>query len=484
MDIWIDELFTGVDSEVLLGCAGPPTDILAPRGAAKSTSLGMGLAWLIGLHAEAGRPLKILYLSFTVEIAQAKSAAIKAIVESSRYREVFPMVRILKNMRSDTRWGIDPDFAGIHRVGEEWFTIYCAGLKGGITSKRSHLVVVDDPIKNPESIENPKIRQQMRKNWFSAVLPTMFTGARAFCLGTRFHYDDIHANTFIPKHGWKQIVLEAILYDDNNQPYSYWEEMWPIADLLQKKEDDEQVFAYQYQNRTPRSSELSLGPELIVKGVVAEDYDRIGIGVDLSSKTKERNDWTVFMLGGIDKGVVNVIDYHRMRSMGNVEKLTALCEMLADWNLLLRQDVHGKQQFFPTSNEVDLWIETVAYQASFKGDFQDILVREQGLWNLHPHEVIGSAMPGDKLSRLRGIMGLFQTKRIIWNKYIDWSVPVDEVLNFGATAFDDCVDALVMLAKGLTKRGPIDIVRQGEPIEQEWEQTDQNLWVPIARGIV
>ncbi|WP_126146915.1 hypothetical protein [Synechococcus elongatus] len=472
MDIWIDELFTGKDSEVLRGCAGPPTDILAPRGSAKSTSLGMGLAWLIGIHAEVGLPLKILYLSFTVEIAQAKSSAIKGIIESSRYREVFPMVRILKNMRSDTRWGIDPNFAGIESVGEEWFTLYCAGLKGGITSKRSHLVVVDDPIKNPESIENPKIRAQMRNNWLAAVLPTMFTGARAFCLGTRFHYDDIHASTFTEKEGWKQIVLEAILYDDNNRPYSYWEEMWPLEELLAKKAKDEMVFAYQYQNRTPRTSELSLGPELIVKSTIAQDYDRIGVGIDLSSKTKERNDWTVFMLGGIDKGVINIIDYHRMRSMGNVEKLTALCELLADWNLLIKEEDYQEQKFLPTMSQVDLWIETVAYQASFKGDLNDILICQQGLWNLRPHEMIGASLPGDKLSRLRGTMGLLQTKRVIWNQYIDWTVPVEELLNFGATAFDDCVDAFVILTRGLAGRGAVENVPQGEALDVEYEEVN------------
>ena len=461
MEIWIQELLTGQDSEALIGCAGQFTDVLAPRGSAKSTSLAMFLAWQIGRHTTARKPLKILYLSFTVDIAQAKSSAIRNIVESSRYRATFPTVRVLKNMRSDTRWGIDPDFAGIDRVGDEWFTLYCAGLKGGVTSKRSHLVVVDDPIKSPESIENPKIRRQMTNNWRSAVLPTMFDGGRAFCLGTRFHFDDIHSNTFTPQFGWKQVVLEAIQYDDNNEPRSYWPEMWPLEGLLKKKEEDSLVFAYQYMNRVPRSSELALSPELIVKGRLKDDYDRIGVGIDLSSGVRERNDWTVFTLGGIDKGTVYVIDYHRMRAMGNLEKLEALFGMLAEWNLL---ETNYEGLFYPTSNPVDLWIEAISYQASLKGDFER-LKKEQALYNLYAHAVTGKEMVGDKLARLRGIIGLFQSKRIVFNEFLKFDVMVDELLNFGATAHDDCVDSLVHLVRGLVRRGKLDVVYPGEEEE-------------------
>ena len=47
---WHTELCTGVDSEVLMGIGGPNTAILAPRGSAKSTVLGLFAAWMIGRH--------------------------------------------------------------------------------------------------------------------------------------------------------------------------------------------------------------------------------------------------------------------------------------------------------------------------------------------------------------------------------------------------------------------------------------------------
>ena len=54
--------------------------------------------------------------------------------------------------------------------------------------------------------------------------PTMFEGARAICLGTRFRHDDIHNTTFLPSSGWKQIVQSAITVDKEGEEISYWPE--------------------------------------------------------------------------------------------------------------------------------------------------------------------------------------------------------------------------------------------------------------------
>ena len=79
---WHKYLCTDDDSVCLKGIAGPNIDILAPRGSAKSTVLGLYTAWAIGVHALNKMPLKILYISYTVDVARPKSAAIKRITWS------------------------------------------------------------------------------------------------------------------------------------------------------------------------------------------------------------------------------------------------------------------------------------------------------------------------------------------------------------------------------------------------------------------
>ena len=87
---WHKQLCTGEDSECLIGVGGPNTSILAPRGSAKSTVLGLFAAWMIGRHAAAKKMLRILYIAYMVDISRAKSATIKGILTSAKYREIFP----------------------------------------------------------------------------------------------------------------------------------------------------------------------------------------------------------------------------------------------------------------------------------------------------------------------------------------------------------------------------------------------------------
>ena len=452
MMLWHEHLHTHEDSECLVSIAGPNVDILAPRGSAKSTVLGLFTAWAIGIHALKRKPLKILYISYTVDVARPKSAAIKRIIEESKtYREIFPTVKIAKGINSNEYWSIDWKFAGIRSTGEEEFTLCCAGLKGAVTSKRSHLCIIDDAIKSADDIKNKDIRVAMEENWNSVIVPTMFEGGRAICLGTRFRHDDIHQTTFIPNNNWIQINQSAITVDKDGEEISYWPEMWSLEYLQERRQQAPISFSFQYQNKIIQTNEMSISPDLIVKGQIPTEFDSLGIGVDLSAGIKERNDYTVFVMGGRIKDRLYIIDAKRIRVMGNIEKLEALMEMLYEWGVIHKDG----DQYYPTGSHIDIWGEAVAYQASLEADFKRICLEEQGLHNLIWHPVKG--FRGDKVARFRGIMGLFERHKISFNKYRKFQALTDEILNFGVSSHDDCVDALVWLCNGLMTRGKLEV---------------------------
>lgn len=452
MKDWHNAFLTGQSNEHLLDIAGPNTCLLSPRGSAKSTVIGMLVAWLIGRHALAKKLLRTLYVSYNVDVARNKSAAIKNLISNKEYQEIFPTVRLSKARTSDELWSIDFDFAEIDVRGEDAFTVACAGLKGTITSKRSSLIVVDDAIKSAAAIANPDIRREMEMNWNNVIVPTMFQGARAIALGTRFHFDDLFTTTFCEKKGWKVITQQALAYSDEGVPKSYWPSMWSVKYLLKLQNEDRAAFSYQYLNQPVRTTELGISPDLFVKGEVPDTYDMIGVGIDLSAGMSERNDWTVFTLAGRVGDKVYIIDYRRMRSMGNIEKVEALCELLHEWNLLA---VNDEGQYFMTDSPVVIWPEVVAYQKSFEGDLKRVLFNEWQLYNLSISPVKG--FRGDKLARLRGIIGLFQGKKIIFNKYRDFRCMIDEVVNFGHSPHDDCADSLNIVVQGLMRRGGAQI---------------------------
>jgi hypothetical protein len=449
---WHKYLCTGKDSECLVGIGGPNIDILAPRGSAKSTILGLYTAWTVGIHALKKMPLKVLYISYTVDVARPKSAAIKRIIEESKtYREIFPKVKIAKGINSNEYWSIDWKFAGIKSTGEEEFTVCCAGLKGAVTSKRSHLCIIDDAIKSADDIKNRDIRQAMQDNWNSVIVPTMFEGGRAICLGTRFRHDDIHNSTFTPANDWVQIVQSAITVDKEGEEISYWPDMWSLDYLRDRRRQAPVAFSFQYQNQIIQTSELSLSPDLVVKGGIATQFDAMGIGVDLSAGVREQNDFTAFVMGGRIGNKIHVIDCKRLRIMGNLEKLEALMEMLDEWGVIHKDG----DNYFPTGSSIHVWSEAVAYQASLEADFKRICLGDQGLYNVLWHPVKG--FRGDKVARFRGIMGLFEQRKIIFNKYRKFTALTDEIVNFGVSSHDDCVDALVWLCNGLMTRGKLEL---------------------------
>jgi hypothetical protein len=341
---WHHHLITGESNKYLLDIAGKNLDILSPRGSAKSTVLNLFTAWTIGRHTSAGKPLQIIYVSYNVNTAIPKSRIIKQIIDSTEYKKIFPKVQLKAGMQSDVGWSIDFEYAGIQRVGDEEFTLRAAGLRGSITSKRAHLVIVDDPIKSSQDIKNPSIRDEMNNNWTSVISPIIFEGGRSICLGTRFHPLDIHKTLFVEKKGWKQVTQEALTYNNQGEPVSYWPEQWSVDYLLQQKETDPIAFAFQYQQQPVLTSDLIVSPDLIVKGEVVTEFDSLAVGIDLSASKNETSDYTAFVLGGRLKDKYYIIDAHQCRSIGNLEKIDLLCEMLLEWGILVKNE----ESYFPT----------------------------------------------------------------------------------------------------------------------------------------
>jgi phage terminase large subunit-like protein len=421
-------------------------DLVVSCNSAKSTVLGMLLAWVIGRHATAGKLLRILYCSYSLPVARGKSAAIKGIIRSSLYKEIFPAVRLSKELTSPELWCIDLDHAQIDAVGEDAFTVAATGVLGAIASKRANLVVPDDLIKSRNSIKRLEVRQEMVRNWDEVIEPTMFEGSRVFSPGTRFLKTDIYGTRFNEEYGWRVLRQQAILYDDDGTPRSYWPERAALPWLLAKQKRNPIAFAYQYQNEAVEQTESGVSEALIKYGEIPDDYDELVVGIDLSSSKSERSDWTVMTLAGIADGTIYVIDHRRVRSIGNIEKIHELCDLLWEWNILGKSG----EEYYPTASEVTILPEEVAYQNSFRGDFEALVIEQ---WGLHNLVVRGQKAKGDKLTHLRSVVGVLERNGLIFNRFRHWQTYVSEIVNHGSVDHDDCVDSLELCVRRLDRRG-------------------------------
>jgi len=450
---WHQIINTGLNSNCLQGCGGKNTVILSPRGSAKSTFTVEWVAWVIGFHTSPliQFPLKVLYVSYSVEVAMLKSEQIQEIICSSRYQEVFPWVRPAKKW-GQKLWDIDKSHAGLSSIGEP-YTLACAGMKGAVASKRAHLVCMDDLIKSPEQIENPVIREKMSNNWSNVIRPVMYEGARAVCLGTRMSFDDIYASTFTTERDWEVVVESAIAEDERGEEVSYWPPSFSIEYLKKLREDDPSAFALQYQNIIPTEGGGIIQPEWIQWGSPPslKEFDTLCISSDFSASLRQTADYTVFILIGKIGDEFWFLDMRRGRWGGNIDKCNALLPMLFDWGILDTEcsyAMEGRSGLLewlednPTVREcgyyLNLFTEAQAYQVSFRPDWISYM---QSTLGVHCITCFPVKTQGDKLQRLRGTTGAFQRKKVFFNKYRKLKRLAQEFVDFGSLSHDDCMDA-------------------------------------------
>lgn len=441
-----------------------------------STYLAFLAAWLIGIHTMNGMRLPILYISYTVDVASPKSGAIKGIIESPEYQMIFPSVKPGKKW-GDEHWEIDYKWAGINVLGDDPFTLWCAGLKGAITSKRSAISILDDLIKSPDDIASADIRAQMDRNWTRSIMPTMLDGGRAIHIGNLQRADDIQATRFTVANKWQVISQKAIIQDEEGNEKTYWD-FYSLKFLQDIRDQDPVGFSFQYQNEIVRINEIAINPEWITEcdPYPIEEYEALVIGLDLSSKLKEKNDFTVFVLGGRKVNDYHLLDSRRGRWAGNIEKLDVMLEMLVDWGLLewtphppdkiaeferlgintqSGNSLYGRTKGLIQSVGivVYLYAEDVSYQGSLAGDFQSYIVNELQLYDLIYRP---SPARSDKLMRLRSVSGLYENGVVKFNRWRSLAVVKTELTNFGSTQFDDACDSSVHCLLGLRGLTPLE----------------------------
>lgn len=443
MHTWLKELNTGKDSKFLRGIAGDDTCILSPRGSAKSTFCLQWIAWVIGVHANHGISLKILYISYVIDVASSKSRQIKAIIESERYQEVFPIVRPSKSKWGESEWAIDFAFAGLSTI-EEPYTLACSGLQGAINSKRSHILLFDDLLKSPSEAKNKKIQDRMMENYNSIVRFTKHDGARAINLGTRMAKFDLYATTFIPVNGWKVIKQSALLSDGSGE-YSYCDDRVALETLLEERRLDEESFLLQRQNEIPEITSQGIRPHLIKWGWMPAEFERIVIGLDTADSKEENSNATAIVVIGIANDCLYVLDAFEGRVQGNLKKIDLIYDYWAKrkndckYPAILAVDYHRYSQGL--EGDVNAYMDDIREDDSLDNDFASMTI-----------EKIKSTGRGEKIDRIESHSYLFEKSRIIFNTVASSVSEVDntntlkkivsEITDYNALAHNDLMDAL------------------------------------------
>lgn len=180
---------------------------MPPRHGKSETTSRKFPSYYLGKHPDHN----VILTSYGYLLAKSFSKANRDLIESRRYRSLFP-VRTSENARSVNDWDIEGHKGGM----------LAAGVGGATTGYGANLFIIDDPIKNKEEAESEVIREKHWDWYRSVVLTRLEPQARLIVMLTRWHQQDLAGKILAQAKEdgeldeWRVINLSAIAEDEND----------------------------------------------------------------------------------------------------------------------------------------------------------------------------------------------------------------------------------------------------------------------------
>lgn len=453
--------------------------LAAPRGHAKSTAVTL----CYGLAALLFRERKfMLMVSDTEAQAAMFLGSIKQELQDNEElvslfgikRDEKGIVKFIKDSETD----IIVEFEDGHK-----FRVIAKGAEQKLrglnwNGTRPDLIIGDD-IENDELVMNKDRREKMRRWFYSALLPALSPHGIVRIVGTILHMDSLlerlmPENQLLTKDKRKYLVEEPLrTYTDRRLPWKsmrYRAHDSSFEHILWKTRFDKQFFKDKYADYFAQGLPDAYSQEYLnvpIDESVAyfkkadflaenevERKARLNyyITVDLAISEKEKADYSVFLIAGIDEGkkihVRNVIR-ERMDGREIVETILAL------------------QQ---TYDPIAFGIEDMQVSKAI-GPF---LNEEMILRNVYPTIVPMKHMGQDKLTRARSIQARMRAGGVRFDKDADWYPTFeDELSRFPRDKNDDQVDAFAYLGLLLDKliEAPTDLEVSQQEYEDEFNES-------------
>jgi predicted phage terminase large subunit-like protein len=444
----------------------PFVAIAAPRGFAKSTAITHSYVLACVLFRE--RKFALLISGTEAQAILFLNDLKNELKDNQHIHMLFGVPKFLKDAETD----MIVEMPDGHR-----FRIMAKGaeqqLRGAKwAAKRPDLIVCDD-IEEDECVINKDRREKFRKWFFGALLPLRSDTGIVRVVGTILHMDSmlerlmpefqlaerrklrelvieplkIHTPFRLP---WLSVKYRAISDDKK-------ELLWPekrSADWLAMEYEKyraqglPEVYSQEYLNiPIDESTAYFKRGDFVPR--MEEDRQkglRYYVAADLAISEKDRSDYTVFIVGGMDENgllhIVNVVR-ERMNSLEIVETVFAL------------ENLYHPEVFAMEEGAIEKAI----------GPF----LREEMLKRGVFPNLIGMKPSMDKQTRAQSIRGRMRARAIRFDKEGDWFQAFhDELVRFPRDKHDDQVDAFAYLGLILLKM--VEAPTKQEITEEEYER--------------
>jgi len=382
-------------------------------------------SWFLGKFPQK----KVIQTSHTAELAVGFGRKVRNLVDSDRYKDLFPDVALQADSKAAGRWATN--YSG------EYFAI---GVGGAVTGKGADLLIIDDPHSEQEAAlaeVNPEIYDKTYEWYTSGPRQRLQPGGAIVVVMTRWSKKDltgqvVKASAQRGGDEWEVIEFPALF--ENGKPL--WPEFWSQKELLALKEElpNNKWMAQYQQNPTSETS-----------AIVKREWWQVW--------EEEDPPWCEFTLMSWDTAFekTNRADYSACTLWGVFYKKDDVG--VAQANIILINAFRKRMEFPELKqkalDEYQEWNpDSIIIEKKASGAPLIYELRAMGI----PVQEFTPTRGNDKISRLNAVSDLFASGKI-WAPNTQWAEEViDEVASFPAGEHDDYVDS-VSLALMRFRRG-------------------------------
>lgn len=444
---------------------------------------------------------EIIAASYGVSLPMGFSRKIKDMIKSPAYSAVFPDTKLHREAQATEGW--------LTTQGGGYVP---AGVGGGITGKGAHVLIIDDPVKDANEADSELIREN-NWDWYGSTARTRLApGGGILVIQTRWHDADLSGKLIeqmqkdlaeIDEEVREAEEQGASEYTLNRIKKKYDEvEKWEIINLPALAEQEEYFNphngAIEFEQATPESRFLrhigeALHPKrfgetallkmkrtmskrhwsaLMQQNPVPDDGDiftrngfrmipsrprlqghHIYIAWDLAIGLKQRNDWSVGLVGAVNEhGFLIIYDMIRVKT----DKLASL---ILDTALLYR----GQLQ--------EMGLEQGQIQMAIMPELKRLMDEKK----YYPVMTDKLKPITDKVARARPAQGMVQHGRVLLPEDQPWvETFLAELLRFPNGLHDDIVDGLSWLCRMVEGQTPPKPVTKTKKIKS-WKDRIKKL---------
>ena len=397
-------------------------------------------SWFLGKFPDK----KIIQTSHTAELAVGFGRKVRNLVDSDRYKDVFPTVALQADSKAAGRWATN--FAG------EYFAI---GVGGAVTGKGADLLIIDDPHSEQEATlaeVNPEVYDKTYEWYTSGPRQRLQPGGAIVVVMTRWSKKDLTGQVLkaaAQRSGeeWEVIEFPAILPSGK----ALWPEFWRIEELKALREElPNGKWMAQYQQQ----------PTSDVSAIVKREWWKVWENDNPPFCNYTIQSWDTAFLKS------ERADYSACTTWGVFEHPDDTGKMQSNIILL---NAFKKRMEFPELKEAAFeefkyWNpDSIIIEAKAAGSPLIFELRAMGI----PVQEFTPSKGNDKIARLNAVADMFASGRV-WVPNTHWAEElVEEVASFPSGEHDDLVDSMTQ-ALLRYRRGGFLRLASDEPEPTKW----------------